>query len=408
MATIDEIKQYNEGTIIPNNYNDTYIATKFVQDYSLEIKPDIIESLKENLKEKNLYFDDEFILNEIVTGLIKGNLILQGPPGTGKTAIAKVICEVFNVYFNMETAIPDWTTYDTIGGLQPLLKNGHETIGWKNGRIVKSIIDCCETILIKEKHSKENKQATWLIIDELNRAEIDKVFGDMFTVFGSNDIGHQKKISLEFNEDENKKVVYIPNRYRILGVMNNVDKNYVYDLSQALSRRFSFVTILPPKIENIGNELINLKNAIKNNIPLKFSNFGTNKITNSLIESLLQDEIFVKYEKILIEFIKRVRYDRAENLKQESEEYLGLQIGTAQIKVLYEHILINMIISKYSDSKDKEMKIKYIFDSAISSIIVPQLVGYNYRKCEKFIDYIEKESIYNWMNKTKTALNNIK
>ena len=167
MANLDKIEEYNKGTIFPENYNETYLATKHVQQYPLEVIHDIVGELKKAVDDAGLYFDDDDMLKEIATGLIRGNIILQGPPGTGKTTLAAIICKVFNV-----------TTYDTIGGLQPSVDDeGNEVITGKNGRIVESIIECCNTVLAKEKYSGVD-QASWLVVDELNRCETDKVFGD--------------------------------------------------------------------------------------------------------------------------------------------------------------------------------------------------------------------------------------
>lgn len=246
MATLNKIDQYNKGNMFPENYNETYIATQYICKDTLKIPNNIIDLLKNKIEEKNLYFGDDSVLQEIITGIIKGNIILQGPPGTGKTTLAKIICEVFNTSYTEITAISDWSTYDTIGGIQPVIdSNNNETFDGKNGLIVDAILKSCNTILENEKYSG-NFTADWLIIDELNRCEIDKVFGELFTVFGNDDISQIKKINLPFYKNENKKEIYIPNKFRIIGTMNDVDKDFVFNISQGLSRRFSFISIYPP------------------------------------------------------------------------------------------------------------------------------------------------------------------
>lgn len=80
--------------------------------------------------------------------------------------------------------------------------------------------------MLENEHHGGTKQASWLVVDELNRSEIDKVFGDLFTVFGSDDLD-KRKLPLWFENDPNKQLLYVPRRYRIIGLMNNVDKNYV-------------------------------------------------------------------------------------------------------------------------------------------------------------------------------------
>lgn len=119
MANLDQIEQFNNGNIFPENYDLTYVATKHIATEAISIPNNVLGLLKSKIEEKGLYFGNDDVLSEIVTGLVKGNIILQGPPGTGKTTLAKIICEVFNVDYDEATAISDWTTYDTIGGLQP-------------------------------------------------------------------------------------------------------------------------------------------------------------------------------------------------------------------------------------------------------------------------------------------------
>ena len=391
----------------------SYKPAADVKDCKLEISEDIISIFKETLLEKDLYIDNDDVLTEIVTGVIKGNIILQGPPGTGKTAISNVICEVFNVDSMTITAIDDWTTYDTIGGYFPKAENGKEVIVGRNGQITDSIVKCCDTIIDREikteETARENKrQASWLIIDELNRAEIDKVFGDLFTVMGSGDNHNDKSLNLWFHENEDKQQLVIPNRYRIIGLMNSVDKNYVYDLSQALSRRFTFITILPPNIKAMPEELKVVKGSLANRIISKVEVIGDRIIKEEDVKRLLSDSQFLRYEDTLITLLQHIRYDAGEDASSNSDEYLGLQLGTAQIKDLYETILINMLLVDYENSTDKDGCIKTIFDNAFASNIVSQVAGHTYDKKCKFIDYFSGDVKYEWMQKSKKLLEEAK
>ena len=397
MANLEKILEYNDGTLWPNNYDETYLATKHVQNYPLVIADDIVGKIKAAVDEAGLYFDDEDMLKEIATGLIRGNIILQGPPGTGKTTLAAIICNVFNVKHDVITAVSDWTTYDTIGGLQPSVdEEGNEIITGKNGRIVESIIKCCNTILNKEKYDGE-EQASWLVVDELNRSEIDKVFGDLFTVFGSDDVD-KRKMPLWFENDENKKMLYVPRRYRIIGLMNNFDKNFVFDLSHGLARRFTIVSVLPPKEDMMDNEISNCKSVIANKLPKKIEEIGTLKLDDSYINNLFDDSYFKTYESVLINLLKSIRYD--------GENRLGLQFGTAQLIDLYENIIIQMILDNYlsKDEDQKSIAIQKIIDAAINDRIVPQVDGVDYLKLKKFNEAINQDSSFEWLKKTIRTL----
>jgi dynein-related subfamily AAA family protein len=62
----------------------------------------------------------------------------------------------------LTTATADWTTYETIGGLKPTQDN---RLTFAPGHFLEAI--------------EQNK---WLVIDELNRSNFDRAFGQLFTV----------------------------------------------------------------------------------------------------------------------------------------------------------------------------------------------------------------------------------
>lgn len=393
MANLDTIKQYNDGALIPNNYEETYLATRHVQDEQLIIENKIVDKLKSAVEAEGLYFDDEDIFKEIVAGLLRGNIILQGPPGTGKTTLAAIICRVFKTNMDVVTAVSDWTTYDTIGGYQPAVDDeGNEIITGKNGRVIESVKNCCETIL-KNKHYSGEKQATWLVIDELNRCEIDKVFGDLFTAFGS-DKAENRKIPLWFNDDFNKKIIYVPQRFRIIGLMNNFDKNFVFDLSHGLARRFTIISVLPPVESKFTEEIKQCKEIIAKEIPVKMNKIGSTVIDETQIKSYFTDSEFVSIEQKVSSLLKQIRYA--------GENNLNLQYGTAQIIDFYENIIIQMILDDYASvaPAEKASRLEKIVDSAFNSRIVPQLDGIDYLRLKKFYQHIQSATEYAWLTKS--------
>ena len=177
------------------------------------------------------------------------NIILIGPPGTGKTTIAEMVSEKaveqnYIAGYLVTTAISDWTTFDTIGGYMP---NIDGELVFKEGAFLKCI--------------RENR---WLIIDEINRADIDKAFGHFFTVLSGKDIeipysvktsnGIADTIKVQHTEeagsyyDEKTATYYIGKNWRIIATMNTYDKNSLFMMSFAFMRRFAQIHIPVPTV----------------------------------------------------------------------------------------------------------------------------------------------------------------
>ena len=204
----------------------------------------------------NLHFPSQMKYNltkRIETNLKQGkHIILTGPPGTGKSKLAKEIAERYvGQNYEMVTATSDWSTFDTIGGYRP---DKNSNLEFSSG----VFLDC-----FKNNHSQQSK---WLLIDEINRADIDKAFGSLFSALTGDSI----TLSFKDNEDNYIKVVpekendkieitdniyQINNDWRIIATMNTFDKTSLYEMSYAFMRRFAFVPVSIP--QKIDQDLIN-------------------------------------------------------------------------------------------------------------------------------------------------------
>jgi 5-methylcytosine-specific restriction protein B len=105
---------------------------------------------------------DSAVYRQIRGALLAGkrHLMFYGPPGTGKTTLAQLVAGTLHASPKIITGSADWSSQDIIGGYQPT--------GGGEIRFVKGVL--------LEHFDKP------LVVDELNRCDIDRVIGPLFTV----------------------------------------------------------------------------------------------------------------------------------------------------------------------------------------------------------------------------------
>jgi MoxR-like ATPase len=165
--------------------------------------------------------------------------MLVGPPGTGKTMLAERAAELWNAKLIRVTPSMDWTAFHAIGGRAP---SGGK-LGPYDGSVTAAVIDCCKTIVEHEARD-DGPQATWLLIDEINRCEVDRVFAPLLSALGSKT--QAQVLDLPYRTELTKRRLTLPPRFRIIATANLADAQFVEQMSQAFLRRFQRVDLRVP------------------------------------------------------------------------------------------------------------------------------------------------------------------
>ena len=168
-------------------------------------------------------------LQETITVLRRRQqIILYGPPGTGKTHLAQAIAKhVASSNVRLVQFHPSYTYEDFFEGYRPVLDEGKASFDLVDGPFKRLAQD-----------ARDNpEQAFVLIIDEINRANLAKVFGELYFLLEYRDV----PVTTQYSKDEPFK---LPKNVYLIGTMNTADRSIAL-VDAALRRRFAFRRLAP-------------------------------------------------------------------------------------------------------------------------------------------------------------------
>ena len=234
LAFLDQLIEVakRRGMDRPATRLDAQSVVWALKEHSLEL-PGTSETIDDDLDRLSgeLLFDNKELRR--IADLLedKRQVIFQGPPGTGKTFAAQAIARHIAGTEKRVTLVqfhPSYAYEDFIQGFRPKLTGSKPGFDLRDGPLVQAAE--------RAKNGSDDKH--FLIIDEINRGNLAKVFGELYFLLEY----RNESIQLQYSNAS----FSLPKNLYIIGTMNTADRSIAL-VDLALRRRFHFVDFHPDK-----------------------------------------------------------------------------------------------------------------------------------------------------------------
>ena len=370
------------------------------QEIEIDLK---IKCIKDKLLENDEYksFEDssKFFYEEPIEELwnpsiLPGkNIIYYGAPGTGKTYSVKKIVEAkvkaqcgknecAEDYYEIVQFHPSYTYEDFIDGVKPIgIQNGQMQFELKNGVFKQMCIDAFKELANAKQNNREPKKF-YFIADEINRAELSRVFGELLLCLEEDKRLSYKNgkltgvklktqnsnlweeenavVVINNNKCSNKKELYfgVPENLYFIGTMNDIDKS-IDSFDMALRRRFKWIQ-KTCNYDVIYNELLG-KGVDDNDIDIYVTDRKAGKGRCNLLNKYITNTLNLgsSYELGHSYFMNITEYINALKNKQNNKT---INIPKTAYENLFDQelapLLKEYLRSEISDPKELEKQLK--------------------------------------------------